>query len=158
MAENTETYLLTHTEAKLRSSTISDVSYTLRLGLTNTDMYSGHVVVKFNHKDLSSGIWLDFKGSNVESVTINSEPAEIKYKDFKLWLSNLVQGHNEVIIEYENKYSNDGLGLHGYRDPVDNELYLYTQHEPFAANRTFPCFDQPDLKATLELTVTAPSH
>ena len=60
------------------------------------------------------------------------------------------------MIRFQNKYSHDGLGLHYYKDPEDNEIYLYSQFEPFSANRMFPCFDQPDLKATLDLIVKAP--
>ena len=47
-----------------------------------------------------------------------------------------------------NKYKKDGEGLHSFVDKEDNRQYLYTQFEPACANQVFPCFDQPDLKAT----------
>ena len=40
---------------------------------------------------------------------------------------------------------------------VDGKQYLYTQFEPYYANRVFPLFDQPDLKATMRLSVLSPS-
>ena len=43
-------------------------------------------------------------------------------------------------------------------DPEDGEEYLYTNFEPYEAHRLFPCFDQPDIKATYELSVTAPAE
>src|SRR3712207_7816552 len=43
-----------------------------------------------------------------------------------------------------------------FADPVDGQVYLYTQFEPADAKRMFTCFDQPDLKATFTLHVTAP--
>src|SRR5690625_6601301 len=49
-------------------------------------------------------------------------------------------------------------GLHRFVDPVDDEIYLYTQFEVSDARRVFACFEQPDLKATYQLTVTAPAH
>ena len=52
---------------------------------------------------------------------------------------------------------NTGEGLHRFVDPVDGGVYLYTQFETADAKRMFACFDQPDLKATLTVTVTAPA-
>lgn len=37
-----------------------------------------------------------------------------------------------------------------------NEQYTYTHFQPYYCHRLFPCFDQPDLKATLELNVIVP--
>ena len=51
---------------------------------------------------------------------------------------------------------NTGEGLHRFVDPVDDEVYLYTQFEVADARRVFAVFDQPDLKATFAFTVTAP--
>jgi aminopeptidase N len=36
-------------------------------------------------------------------------------------------------------------------------VYLYSQFETADAKRMFACFDQPDLKATYSITVTAPA-
>ena len=55
-------------------------------------------------------------------------------------------------------YMHTGEGLHRFVDPVDGEVYLYSQFEVADARRVFACFDQPDLKAPLTLTVTAPAH
>ena len=53
---------------------------------------------------------------------------------------------------------NTGEGLHRFVDPVDNEVYLYTQFEVPDSRRMFAVFEQPDLKASFRFTVTAPSH
>ena len=53
---------------------------------------------------------------------------------------------------------NTGEGLHRFVDPVDEEVYLYTQFEVADCRRMFAVFEQPDLKATFAFTVTAPSH
>ena len=53
---------------------------------------------------------------------------------------------------------NTGEGLHRFVDPVDNEVYLYTQFEVPDSRRMFAVFEQPDLKASFTFTVTAPSH
>ena len=49
-----------------------------------------------------------------------------------------------------------GEGLHRFVDPVDGEVYLYTQFEVADSRRVFAVFEQPDLKATFAFTVTAP--
>ncbi len=41
--------------------------------------------------------------------------------------------------------------------PEDGKPYIYSNLEPFECHRILPCFDQPDLKAVLALTVTAPA-
>ena len=53
-------------------------------------------------------------------------------------------------------YTNTGEGLHRFVDPVDQEVYLYSQFEVPDSRRVFAVFEQPDLKATFQFTVTAP--
>ena len=55
-------------------------------------------------------------------------------------------------------YMNTGEGLHRFVDPVDDEVYLYSQFEVADSRRVFAVFEQPDLKATFAFTVTAPAH
>jgi aminopeptidase N len=55
-----------------------------------------------------------------------------------------------------NKYRKDGVGLHSFIDPKDQEQYMYTQFEPENCHWLFPVFEQPDLKATLSMTCVVP--
>lgn len=48
--------------------------------------------------------------------------------------------------------------MHRIIDPVDREIYLYAMSFPDQAQRIFAAFDQPDLRAPVTLTVTAPEH
>jgi aminopeptidase N len=156
MADQLELYRLTQKEAQLRGSILSKVSYHLTLTLTKQESYAGILIVKFEASDPSESLWLDFKGSKVTDLSINGQVQPVSHTNSRLLLPKLAQGPNSVHIKFYNKYSRDGLGLHYYKDPEDQEIYLYTQFEPFSANRMFPCFDQPDLKATLDLVVKAP--
>ena len=63
-----------------------------------------------------------------------------------------------MVVDADCRYSNTGEGLHRFVDPVDGEVYLYSQFETADAKRMFACFDQPDLKAAFDVTVTVPSH
>lgn len=72
-------------------------------------------------------------------------------------MSLLKVGHNVVGVHYSNSYNNDGSGCVSFID-VDGKQYIYTQFEPYYANRVFACFDQPDLKAKMRLYVVSPSE
>jgi aminopeptidase N len=54
-------------------------------------------------------------------------------------------------------YNRTGTGFHRFVDPVDQNVYAYTQFEPFDAHRVFPCFDQPDVKGTFLFDVAVPN-
>lgn len=54
------------------------------------------------------------------------------------------------------RYSRTGEGMHRFTDPTDGEVYVYTQLFMEDVQRVFAAFDQPDLKAVFELSVTAP--
>ncbi len=60
-------------------------------------------------------------------------------------------------MKYKNEYDNDGSGCVSFTD-VDGKQYLYTQFEPYMANRVFPIFDQPNLKAKMNLSIHCPKE
>ena len=41
---------------------------------------------------------------------------------------------------------------------TDGRQYIYSNLEPYHANKIFPCFDQPDLKGKFNVTVVAPKE
>ena len=45
-------------------------------------------------------------------------------------------------VDYVNDFSNNGDGFHRFVDPVDGEVYVYSNFEPYCAHHLFPCFDQ----------------
>ena len=63
---------------------------------------------------------------------------------------------NRVGVYFKNEYSKDGDGLYSTSD--EHGQYVYSQCEPYDQNQIIPCFDQPDLKATLHLALITPSH
>ena len=153
-----EDNLLTKTEAESRSLMISDVEYELFLLLTHSESYNARIIISFHLSDLISPIWLDYKGQLIESLQINSNPEAIVYQNNRIILNNVSSGINKVEIKFTNLFSTEVLGLISVKDPEDNELYIHSQFEPFAANRMIPCFDQPDLKSTISLKVLTPGY
>lgn len=106
-------------------------------------------------------LFLNFFGS-VESLQINNQSINnFKFVNQRLEIDTSMledNKQNKVSVLFNGKYNHSGVGLHHYIDPSDQKEYLYTQFEPYDCNRLFPCFDQPDLKAVLELTVVAPEE
>src|SRR5690606_25130813 len=109
----------------------------------------------------AQGTFVDLIAKAVTEIELNgellSDPAS-RFDGARVQLPALREGENTVRILAEGRYMNTGEGLHRFVDPVDDEVYLYTQFEVSDARRMFACFEQPDLKATFALTVTAPEH
>ncbi len=100
--------------------------------------------------------WIDFIGAAVDEVVVNGEQRAVDWDGARIRIDDL-QSENVVVIRARGLYSSSGEGLHRFRDPVDDEVYLYTQYEPADCRRVYPCFEQPDLKARWRFSVTAPA-
>jgi aminopeptidase N len=68
----------------------------------------------------------------------------------------LTEGANTVSLKFKNTYVNNSAGLHWFEDPANQKVYIFSHLEPFFCHRVFPCFDQPDVKAPLKLTMHCP--
>jgi aminopeptidase N len=149
---------LSQNQAIARKARVSEVSYTLDIDLISLgDAYQGSVTVGFMLGDNDTSLNVDFTGGIVTQVILNGETLEADYNGYFISLpaNYLNIGINEAIITYSHPYDQDGTGLHRFVDPEDGNTYLYTYLWPYYSNRLFPNFDQPDIKATYELTVRA---
>lgn len=70
----------------------------------------------------------------------------------------LIKGENVIRLKFESPISTSGSAVTRYLDREDKSEYIYTLFVPSDASTAFPCFDQPDLKARFQLTVSAPSE
>lgn len=100
--------------------------------------------------------WVDFIGASVEEVVVNGESRDVEWDGARVRVAGLA-AHNVVIVRGRGLFSRSGEGLHRFADPVDGEVYLYTQYEPADCRRVYPCFEQPDLKARWRFGVSAPA-
>ena len=153
---------LTQKQAEQRSAHISNVSYSIKLHLEKAETcYTGETTLSFDYTPGNmEELMVDFITKEVTSVSINGKVISDYRKD-EYWLyitvSSLNKGMNKIDIAYQNDYDKTGSGFHRFVDPEDGEVYIHTDFEPYDAHRLFPCFDQPDLKATYQLTVTGPT-
>ncbi len=150
---------LTQADAEARAARVRHCDYTLDLQLTRgAETYRGVASLRFDAAG-SGDLFLDFRGKTIESLEVNGKPVEPRWNGFRLWLPGEALGaSNTVRVVYENEYDHEGDGFHQFRDPEDGEEYLYSNFEPYESHRLFPQFDQPDIKGTYALTVTAPAE
>jgi aminopeptidase N len=151
--------VLHRTEAAQRAADVHDVSYELAFDLDGErDAYDGRAIVTFSRRDATTPLFIDFNG-HPGRLVVNGHEVVPDHRGHRLWLPAEILGtHNRVELEYRNPFDLTGHGLHRFSDPEDGETYTYANLEPFSAHRFFPCFDQPDLKATFRLAVTAPQE
>ncbi|PKG76580.1 aminopeptidase N [Shewanella sp. GutCb] len=144
--------------AAQRSARVSDVHYDLDFTLTGGTTFSATTNVNFNLSDTNKALTLDLNQATISHFSINGKKVYPNYNNRYITLNPglLVSGRNTVEVQFTRAHSTNGEGLHRFVDPVDDKVYLYSHFEPAAAQQMFAVFDQPDLKATYTLSVTAP--
>lgn len=152
---------LTKVEALTRSRLITVKSYDIDIDLRKvaTDpTFRTRTTVTFLAQPGESS-FIDAIAHQVHSVVLNGVSLAVDevFADSRIALPSL-SAHNTLEVDADFSYTNSGEGLHRFRDPVDDEVYLYTQFEVPDSRRVFAVFEQPDLKATFRFTIHAPSH
>jgi aminopeptidase N len=152
---------LTRVEAQERKALVDVASYDVHLDLTTSpETFRSHTVVRFSAQ-AGSSTFIDAITRVVHAVTLNGaalDPAAVS-DGVRIALPDL-QAENvlEVVVDADMIYTNTGEGLHRFVDPVDGEVYLYSQFEVPDSRRVYAVFEQPDLKAEFTFHVTAPAH
>lgn len=149
---------LTREEARERARLIQTPLYEISLDVTrDSDTFICEATIHFLCPEPGASTFIDFLAPSVDSCEFNGEevPKEA-FDGARITLTNL-RDANELHVFGTCAYQNIGAGLSRFRDPVDQKVYLHSQFETFDAHRMFPCFDQPDLKASFSFTVLAPS-
>jgi aminopeptidase N len=150
---------LTRVEARDRAALVSVESYDILLDLAaGPGTFSSTTTVRFG-APAGSSTFIDLIAPRVHTIVLNGralEPAVV-FADSRIALDDLAS-ENELVVVADCAYMTTGEGMHRFVDPVDNEVYLYTQFEVSDSRRVFAVFEQPDLKATFRFTVTAPEH
>ncbi|WP_396278620.1 aminopeptidase N [Glutamicibacter creatinolyticus] len=150
---------LTRDEAIERANTLRVESYEVELDLTKGErVFGSRTTVRFTATAGASS-FIDAVTDTVRSVTLNGtelDPSEVS-DGVRIQLPHLA-AENTLVIDADALYMNTGEGLHRFVDPVDDEVYLYTQFEVADSRRMFAVFEQPDLKASFQFSVTAPKH
>ena len=150
---------VTRAEAAARAALIETRAYRVDLDLTSDTLFRSVTTVEFGCATPGADTWIDLIAPTVHAVELNGRPLDVSaVRDGARIALPGLQADNVAVITADCAYMNTGEGLHRFVDPVDDEVYLYTQFESADARRMYACFEQPDLKATFQLSVTAPAH
>lgn len=150
---------LTRIEAQERAGIVSTHAYEVALNLTTSETtFDSRTKVTFS-ATAGASTFIDLIAASVDSIVLNGvelDPATV-WADSRIALENLAE-ENTLEVVAQCNYMNTGEGLHRFVDPVDGEVYLYSQFEVPDSRRMFTVFEQPNLKATFAFTVTAPAN
>ncbi len=139
--------------AQHRKKIISNINYDLDVSIP---IAMGEPVrtlseITFELNDISQDLQLDFNAETEKLITIkvNGRRVNIDHRNEHIIINRdkLKHGKNKVRIDFEA-----GEGALN-RTPG----YVYTLFVPDRMRTSFPSFDQPNLKATFELTLNVPS-
>ncbi|MEO3929174.1 aminopeptidase N [Micromonosporaceae bacterium B7E4] len=148
---------LTRVAAAERAALLTVDSYDIELDLTGpAERFRSTSTVRFRAATPGAGTFVEVRPARLLGVRHNGaalDPAALDDNQFPL---TGLAAENTLVVEAEMAYSNSGEGLHRFVDPADGETYLYAMSGMDNAQRIFACFDQPDLKAPVTLTVVAP--
>jgi aminopeptidase N len=154
---------LTRDEARERSRLLNIESYDVDVDIsgapTDARVFPSTSVIRFRCAEPGAATHLDITADAIREATLNGEPLDVTdgFDGRRLQVPGLA-ADNELRVVAECRYMRTGEGLHRFTDPVDDETYVYSQFEAFDAHRAYPCFDQPDLKATFRFRVRTPAN
>ncbi|HEU4348485.1 MAG TPA: M1 family aminopeptidase, partial [Actinoplanes sp.] len=156
---------LTQVEAAERARLLTVSGYDISLDLTDGSGDPGESTfrsvteVTFRCQEPGAQTFVELAATTVRSAVLNGAPVDIAgwSAEKGLTLTGLA-AENTLVVDADFAYSASGQGLQRSVDPVDQEIYLYSQFETADAQRVFACFDQPDLKSVFTWHATVPAH
>ena len=156
---------LTHAEAVERAGLLDVTGYDITLDLTDgsggpgEQTFRSTTAITFGCRKPGAQTFIEVAADRLRSATLNGATVDTSAwsTETGLRLTELAAS-NVLVIDADFVYSNSGQGMHRSVDPVDGEVYLYSQFETTDAQRVFACFDQPDLKSLFTWHATVPEH
>lgn len=148
--------VLTRDEAQTRAQLLDVHRYLVDLDLTTgAETFGSTSTVRFTAR-AAGDTFVELKPETLHSATLDGVALDTAALTGNRLPLTLAEGEHELIVTTTMRYSRTGEGMHRFTDPTDDESYVYTQLFMEDVQRVFAAFDQPDLKAVFELTVTAP--
>ncbi|MEU3504405.1 aminopeptidase N [Streptomyces hundungensis] len=149
--------VLTRDEAQTRARLLDVQRYAIDLDLTTGEStFTSRTAIHFTART-AGDTFVEVKPAALRSATLDGAPLDPETLTGNRLPLRLAAGPHELHIDAVMDYSRTGEGLHRFTDPADGETYTYTQLFMEDVQRVFAAFDQPDLKAAFDLTVTAPN-
>jgi puromycin-sensitive aminopeptidase len=128
--------------------------------------FDGEVVVSATVAEPTSEIVLNAIELEIHEATVGGSPAQVRLDEeteraFLTVDEELAPGPISIHIRYSGILNDKLAGFYRstYKDQDGNEQVIATtQMEATDARRAFPCWDEPDLKATFAVTLVVPDN
>lgn len=139
--------------AKHRKKSISNINYNIDLNISALHRVPINATseITFDLDDISEDLQIDFAENvnKIKAIRVNGRKRSINHKNEHIIIDKryLTRGTNKIKIVY----TAGDAALN--RSPN----FLYTLFVPDRMRTSFPSFDQPNLKATFDLTLKIPS-
>ncbi len=151
---------ITRDEARARSAVATARSYEVALDLTGRAVADPErqflSTTRFTFDSRDGETHVDLIADELRSATLDGARLDASTFDGTRLPLQLAEGEHVLEVTAVMRYSRSGEGLHRFVDPADGRTYLYSQFEAPDARRVYATFEQPDQKATFQLTVDAP--
>lgn len=150
--------VLTRAEAEQRARVLRVRGYAVDLDLTcGEEVFGSTSVVRFEVLEEGADTFVEVRPAELLRVELDGAALDGgELREGRLPLRGLAAGEHVLRVEARMPYSRVGEGMHRFTDPEDGRVYVYTMCCMADAPMVFACFDQPDLKAVFEVSVTAP--
>lgn len=139
-------------------------SYKLSLSLNrNERTFSGIVTIDGESLTDSETITLHSKKLSVESIAVDGKAADFSSDDndaLVITHTDLNRGAHTLVIAFSGEITDSMHGMYPCyyeHDEIKKEL-LATQFESHHAREVFPCIDEPEAKATFDVTLTTETN
>lgn len=135
-------------------------NYNLSLTIDREDReFKGTVTIKGQLSPDESSISFHAKELDVKSITLDGKSADFRHSEndeLHITQDGLKSGRHIIVIVYSGKITDPMHGLYPCYYEYDGEKkeLLATQFESHFAREVFPCIDEPEAKATFDLTLT----
>lgn len=139
-----------------RKAAIKDIRYNIKFNVPKAmnEKVTGNETISFYYSATDKkDLLLDFKAEPDQLLTImvnekHIDKPQLTNEHIIVPYSNLQKGKNTINISF----------VSGDKSLNRSPEYMYTLFVPDRARTVFPCFDQPDLKATFKLQLTIPEE
>jgi len=149
--------------AEMRTARVGNVEYDLFLALDRgaEETKCATCTLSFWLKAQPESLVVDYSAGTLHTLSVNSEKIlepELVENHIVIPGSLLKKGLNEIETSFCSPVGKGGTALTRFEDETDRTEYVYTLLVPADAHLLFPCFDQPDMKARLSLTLDLPAE
>jgi alanyl aminopeptidase len=146
--------------------TVTPLHYDVQLRIDpNQEAFSGSVDIRVRVEEPVDVVWINAKGlaiGEVAATVIGGESlsgTRVAGSDDVVGVAlskPLPAGETLLSLRFTGAL-NSKSGTGAFRQEDQGRWYAFTQFQPEDARRAFPCFDEPDRKATWQLTLTVPA-